>query len=627
MTLFTADSISRRFDDQVIVDQVSLTINSGQRIGLVGRNGCGKTTLFDIIVGRESLDSGSISRAKRCLIDYAQQDISRHHQSSLHEFVSAARPHLLAMQQEIELLQHELEINPSDESCLDRLGLLQEQFESSGGFTFDNDVKIILDGLGFPPSRHADQLRLFSGGEKNRAALARVLAGEGNLILLDEPTNHLDIESTQWLEEFLQNTERTFIVVSHDRSFLQAVVSDVWELRHGRIESYTGGFDNYLTQRAERRRLHAHAYRHQQEEIKRIEEFIRRNMAGQKTKQAQSRLKYLSRIKRLPPPRGDGSQAVIKMESSGRSYAHILEIRNVDLGYGSNMVVEDVTFDLFRGDRVGLIGRNGSGKTTILKALIGELTPAAGELRLGNKVDVAYFDQELSDLDLQQNVIDSVWELDPTAEAGKIRSFLARFGFSGDDVLKMVSSLSGGERTKLSLARLLYHPANFIIFDEPTNHLDMDSREALEEALQTYEGSYLIVSHDRYFLDQVVNRILHLQDGRIKSYDGDYTYFRARSQPTPTSEVQQPGKSKEDYLAFKEKSKQRGRLKKDLAKTREDIAAAEDRIRQLEVDIAENISADDWEQLHQATELKEAMEEQLLKLYARLEELQGIDLD
>lgn len=627
MTLVSAENISRRFDDQVIVDGVSFTVNSGRRIGLVGRNGSGKTTLFDIIVGQEQLDTGSVNRAKRCTIDYAQQDISNHFELSLYEFVSMARPDLENLRREIGLLQHELEINPHDESRLDRLGHLQQEFESLDGFNFENKVKTILHGLGFPIERHTDQLKRFSGGEKNRAGLARVLAGQGNLILLDEPTNHLDIESTQWLEEFLTSTERAFIVVSHDRSFLQAVVSDVWELRYGKIEFYSGGFENYLTQRAERRRLHAHRYRHQQQEIKRIEEFIRRNMAGQKTKQAQSKLKYLSRINRLPSPRGDSRQAAIRMESSGRSYAHILTLKEVDLGYGGDMVVKNVSFDVYRGDRVGLIGRNGSGKTTILKALIGELTPAGGEISLGNKVDVAYFDQELSDLNLQQSVLDSVWELDLSAEVGKIRSFLARFGFTGDDVLKMVSSLSGGERTKLSLARLLYHPANFIIFDEPTNHLDMDSRETLEEALQTYEGSCLIVSHDRYFLDQVVNRILHLRDGHLKSYDGDYSYFVARNQPAQTETSDSPGKSKQDYLAFKEKSKQRGRLKKDLAKTRQDITTTEDRVRQLALDIEGNIPTDDWEQLQSASELKVSLEDQLLELYARLEQLQGIKLE
>ncbi len=627
MTLLSAERICKKFDDQVIFNDVSFTLQSGERIGLVGKNGSGKTTLFEIMAGRMETDSGVVTASKACTIDYVEQEKEEYLNLTLFEFVASAREDLLGMRREIALLESELAENPRDDRRVERLGELQNQFEIDGGFSFENEVAAILEGLGFEKERRKDLIRNFSGGEKNRAALARALAGKGNLLLLDEPTNHLDIDSTTWLEEYLQNTGKSFIAVSHDRAFLTAVTSRVWEINLGKLDQYACGFAGYLKERAERRRLHAHRYRHQQEEIKRLEEFVRRHMAGQKTKQAQSKLKYLGRIKRLPPPRADGRGPSIRMNSSGRSFAHVLALDNISVGYGPTTVVGGIGLDLYRGDKIGVIGRNGSGKTTLLRSLIGELAPIEGDIKLGNNVDVAYFDQELSDLKPELTVIDNLWELDPGAEIGKIRSFLGRFGFTGDDGFKVVRSLSGGEKTKLSLARLLYHPANFIIFDEPTNHLDIDSREALELALSEYDGSCLIVSHDRYFLDRVVNRIAHIADGHIEIYDGNYSDFRDRT--TLPSETTKPkdSKSKDAYRAFKEESRRRSRHKKELQSVKSRIADQELEAARLEKEIDHGIPRSDWEMLHDATERKKQVEETLLELYARLGELEDVDLD
>ncbi|HOP07263.1 MAG TPA: ABC-F family ATP-binding cassette domain-containing protein [candidate division Zixibacteria bacterium] len=625
MTLLTAEKLARRFDDQIVLDQVSFAVNSGDKIGLLGRNGCGKTTLFEIIAGKHETDAGAVHRSRDCKIDYAEQELGEYLGLTLNEYVSQGRPDILEMRAKISSAEHQLEITPHDRELLEELGSLQEKYQISGGFEFDHQVDTILQGLGFIPERHSERLQNFSGGEKNRASLARILAGNGSLMLLDEPTNHLDIESTQWLEEFLAGTNRAYIVVSHDRMFMSRVVRDVWELLHGKIEFYTGGIDRYFEERTERRRLHEHRYRHQQEHIRKVEEFIRRNMAGQKTRQAQSRLKYLSRIKRLPPPKVDEQAAKIQMASSGRSYAHILSLNDVALGYGDRIVLNDVNVDIYRGEKVGLIGRNGSGKTTLLKSLIGELSPAGGEICLGNKVDVAYFDQELTDLDPDLTVLDSIWEVDPMADGSKMRAFLARFGFTGDEPFKPVRALSGGEKTKLSLARLLYHPANFIIFDEPTNHLDMDSREALEAALIEYEGSCLIVSHDRHFLDRVVNRILHIDGGALRQYDGNYSYYMEKTRPTETATIK-PVKSKEAYLSFKELSKARGRLKKDIKAAQEKIVELEAELTRLERDIEYDLPRNDWEALQAASIRKEEVEYELLGTYARLDELEETDL-
>lgn len=628
MTLLTAEKISKRFNDRIIFEDVSFTIKTGDKIGLIGKNGSGKTTLFNIIDGVKNPDQGNIYKNKKCLINYAQQEKTQYLEMTLFEYVASARQDLLMMRHEINNLEEYLMRYPDDKNSLEKLGKIQEEYEHQEGFNFENELKIILIGMGFTTERYHERLKNFSGGEKNRASLAKILAGQGNLLLLDEPTNHLDLDITCWLEEYLTKTDKNYIIVSHDRAFLNNTVDKIWEINNGKIDIYTGGFEKYLKERSQRKQLEKHYYQHQQKEIKRIEDFIRRNMAGQKTKQAQSKLKYLKKIKRLPSPKIETSGQAFQVKSDRRSYAHVLEVANLDIGYGDKIIADQIGFDIYRGDKIGIIGPNGSGKTTLLKTLIGEITPVKGEVKLGNNVSVAYFDQELTNLESGRSVLENLWMVDPLSEIYTIRSFLARFGFFGEDVFKPMTLLSGGEKTKLSLARLLYHPANFIIFDEPTNHLDIISREALEDALIDYDGSLLMVSHDRYFLDKVVNKIIHLRDGGIKIYDGNYSYFKERttasiSQKPPPKET----KSKTAYLEFKEKSKRRARLKKDIENTQNKIIELEKELETVTKDINHKIPQHDWEKLQQAIKQKKQLEETLLLLYDKLEKLQEVKLD
>lgn len=627
MTLLTADSLSKKFADKVILDKISFSINSGERIGLVGKNGTGKTTLFEILMRNISPDAGSLNIAKNCLIEYTEQENVQSKELSLFEFVAAARSDLLKLKEKIEKLEHLVSRNPEDKIKLEKLGELHNRFETGGGFSLENHITAILDGLGFEPKRHQDQLKKFSGGEKNRAALAKLLAGNGNLMLLDEPTNHLDIETTIWLEEFINKSDKAFIIVSHDRAFLQATVSKIWDLTLGQLEFYSGGFDKFLAERIKRREIQQHKFIHQKQEIERLEEYIRRNMAGQKTKQAQSKMKYLARIERIEAPKADRGGATISMATSGRSFAHVVSVDNVTLAYADNIIIEQAGFDLFRGDKAALIGRNGSGKTTILKALTGELGVTAGEVRIGNNVEIAYFDQELENLNMELTVLESAWQLEPQAEAGKIRSYLARFGFSGDESLSKVSSLSGGEKTKLSLALLLYHPANFIIMDEPTNHLDLESREALEKALLEYQGTFLIVSHDRYFLNKVANKILHIDNGGLKAYDGNYADFKQKTAGSVPAVSKKPAGSKKAYLAFKEKSKRKSKHVKEIKSAKSELSELEKELIKIEAQINSEIPKTDWEKLNEASENKSTTEKKILQLIARLEELEGTKLD
>lgn len=627
MTLLSAEKLSKAYDKQIIFDNLSFTLLQNDKIGLVGKNGSGKTTLFNIVTGSTLPDSGTINKSKECKIDYAEQEKLDFLDITLFDYVASARDDILKCRAEISKIEEWLSRKPNDEEALSKLGSFQEKYEHLDGFNFESEVKIILNGLGFINERFNDLIKNFSGGEKNRAALAKILAGNGNLLFLDEPTNHLDIKSTSWLEEYLNKSNKAYIIVSHDRTFLNNTVTKVWEIFNGRVDFYSGSFDKYLEDRSERKRLHEHKYKHQQERIKQLEDFVRRHMAGQKTKQAQSKLKYLSRIKRLPPPETDGRGPLINVESSGRSYAHIVACENLTVGYGDTEVASGINFDIYRGDKIGFIGDNGTGKSTILKTLIGELEPIDGEVKLGNNVDVVYFDQELADLNLSQTVLENIWEMDPSAESGTMRSFLGRFGFSGDDSLKIVSTLSGGEKTKLSLARLLYHPANFIIFDEPTNHLDIVSREALEEALNEYDGSCLIVSHDRYFLNKVANRIFHLNNERLTIYDGNYSYFEEISQPSYEYKPVKQSKSKDDYLSFKEKSKRIAKHKKEIKKTEELIAENEKLLEELTHKLNNDIPKTDWEQLEATTKEKNDTEDKIIELYGKLEELQNEEIE
>jgi ATP-binding cassette subfamily F protein 3 len=483
--------------------------------------------------------------------------------------------------------------------------------------------------LGFPENRFHNQLGDFSGGEKNRAALAKILAGKSTLLLLDEPTNHLDIESTIWLEEYLKGLDRAYLIVSHDRMFLSNTIQKVWEISSGKINQYFNGFDGYLTEREERKRLLAHRYRHQQEEIKRIEDFIRRNMAGQKTKQAQSRQKYLSKIKRISLPDAEKTKPTFSLDSGQRSFNLVLSVEKASFGYGNHALVKDVNFNIYRGDRVGLIGLNGSGKTTILKSILGDLDIIDGSAEIGRKVDVAYFDQELSDLEKNNTILDELWLVDPRAEAGTLRSFLARFGFQGDDIFKKIKVLSGGEKTKLVLAKLLFFPANFLIFDEPTNHLDIDSRQALEGALQDYTGTILVVSHDRFFLDQVTDRIIAVEKGNINIYHGNYSYYKDKHEASgEIVEKKSTDPEKIDqYTEFKKLSQKKGKIKKELRSTQSKIKDHETILHRLEDDIRHNIPRSDWGKLAAASQEKSRIEDLLLELYNRLEELEKLNAE
>jgi ATP-binding cassette subfamily F protein 3 len=427
---------------------------------------------------------------------------------------------------------HELEHRMADagedlEKILERYSDLQHEFEHEGGFEYAARAEAILQGLGFERDTWSLETEKLSGGQQNRLGLACLLLAAPDVLLLDEPTNHLDVNAVEWLEEFLQEYSAAYVIISHDRYFLDRCCRRIIELENGRASNYTGNYSDYLVEREERREAQQRAYDNQQQLIAKTEEFIRRNLAGQKTKQAKSRRNMLERLERLEAVRPDKASGDFRLQAIERTGNHVLTVNELSIGYQDKLLAKDISFILRRGECLGIIGPNGSGKTTFLRTILNKLAPLGGEVRWGTKVQIGYYAQQLDDLDDRNEIIMELRRVaPPSATAGELRSFLAKFLFHGDDVYKHVRDLSGGEKGRLALAKLIYSRVNVLVLDEPTNHLDIPSREALEEALSAYEGTIVTISHDRYFLDRVATQILALDGlGGAEHYEGDYTEY------------------------------------------------------------------------------------------------------
>lgn len=615
MALLSAEKLSKRLSAECSLTDISLSVSAGEHIALVGRNGAGKTSLLNILAGKDRADSGGTYRAKDLTIDYVEQELERFDKLTLLEFVSDARTDLKILESNLRRLENLLAESPADESLTRRYDEAQRKFEADGGFDFQTELEITLAALGFERARWEASLASFSGGERNRAALARALLGKGRLLFLDEPTNHLDIQLTEWLEGRLKATDRAYVIVSHDRVFLDNSVEKVWDLAFGSLDIYTGGFDSYVSQSAERRLQRERDYQRQKEFIAKTEAFIRKNLAGQKTKQAQSRRKQLAKLQRIQAPKSELRNAAMSVTKASRSFSHILELSDLSVGYNGRPLIESAEMNLYRGETVALIGPNGSGKSTLIKTILGELQPLAGSARIGSKVETGYFDQTLANVDEELDVIEHLWAVNPQAEQGALRSYLARFGFYGDETLKKAGNLSGGEKTKLSLALLMYQPSNFLIFDEPTNHLDMQSREALERALAEFSGAALIVSHDRHFLNQVTVKTYSIENSRLREYAGPYDYYvrkRAeREAQAPAANLNKGG----GYQSFKERSRKLSQLERKIKSISGRITDHELEVKSLESGLAGGIDKSDWEKLSETQARKTEVEMDLLELY------------
>ena len=487
----------------------------------------------------------------------------------------------------------------------------------------------MLSGLGLDEESQTRPVAVLSGGEKTRVALARLLCGRPDLLLLDEPTNHLDIEATEWLEDFLTKYPGSVVVVSHDRYFLDRVVSEIVELEDRGLAHYKGTYSEYAPEKARREAQQRKRYEEQQAEIARIEDFIQRNIAGQKTKQAQSRRKRLAKTERLAPPKGE-RHVRLHFRPERRGGNEVLVCEGLTKRYGDRTLFEDLTWMVRRGERMGIIGPNGTGKTTLLRLLLDHETPDAGTIRFGSEIHVGYYDQERLDLNVRHSVLEEVWAMDPRRPEGEMRTFLGAFLFSGDDVFKRIGSLSGGEQSRVSLCKLILSRANLLILDEPTNHLDIPSRMALEAALMHYEGTILTVSHDRYFLNRLVNRILFMGMGKSRLYEGGYAYFERKRREerelggNASSEDADKEGRRRAFQKKREAERSRARAERRLSEVEQAIYEAEEKIARIEETLAEEEVASDWNRLDR---LLRERKEGTAKLEALLEEWEELHLE
>jgi ATPase subunit of ABC transporter with duplicated ATPase domains len=526
--------VNKQYGKQVLFVEASFQLNPGEKVGLVGPNGAGKTTLFRMIMGEEGPDDGEVSVPKKMTIGYFRQDVEEMSGRSVLDEAIAGSGRLGDLHHELEHLQKAMsdpEKMDEMDKILARFGEVQEEYDHSGGYALESRAREVLHGLGFDDDRIEGDVGALSGGWKMRVAMARVLLGKPDVLLMDEPTNHLDIESILWLEEFLRNYTGSLLMTSHDREFMNRLVKKIAEIDSGEITTYSGNYDFYERERAQREANREAAYARQQAMLAKEQRFIDRFSAhAAKAAQVQSRVKALDKIEKIELPK---KRQVVRFDfrRPPRSGDEVVTLDRVDKAYGKRVLYEDFGFMIRRGERWCVMGRNGAGKTTLLKMVAGALAPDHGEVRLGASLKMGYFAQQSLDLlDASLTVWEQVQQDFPMESVGALRGLLGAFQFSGDDVEKRIKSLSGGERSRLVLARMLYDPPNFLVLDEPTNHLDLATKEMLVEALHDFEGSMLFVSHDRTFLRGLSNRVLELggetgTDSKPHLYPGTYVEY------------------------------------------------------------------------------------------------------
>jgi ATP-binding cassette, subfamily F, member 3 len=539
--LYRFDRVRKSYGPKEVLREVTWQHNPGEKVGLVGRNGAGKTTLLRLVLGREEPDAGEVVRANAVRIATVEQTLEADLEETLHDYTAGAFADLHRIEAEMRRIEHSMADGQDTPSLHDRYDALSHRFENEGGYDMVAEVDKALSGLGFEKSDFARRLGELSGGQKNRAMLARAILSSPDVLLLDEPTNHLDFQAVEFLEDYLARSRRAYLVVTHDRRFLDRVAGEIVDLENGRLTDYSGGYSSYRRQKAERVLTATRAFEKQQEFIEKEKDYIRRNIAGVNSRQAKGRRTKLARVELLERPVEDGTSVGFRFDAARIGGRTFLRAKDLDAGYvPGSPIVRGVSFELLRGERMALLGENGTGKTTLLKTLAGRLPPLAGAVTPGHDVSIGYYDQELSDLDSRRRVIDAVWDQHPEETEEEMRSYLARFAFRGDEVFAPIAGLSGGEKGRLTLAVVMRQRHNLLLLDEPTNHLDLDSREALEESLDEFPGSIVFVSHDRAFIDRLASRVLDVSAGRAMLLDGNYTdSAQARAERRRRPELEQ----------------------------------------------------------------------------------------
>ena len=635
--ILSCQSICKSFGEKVILQDASFHIEEREKAALIGNNGAGKTTLLRIIMEEISADSGQVVIAKDKKIGYLAQyqDIHGHH--TIYEELMTTKQYILDMEDKIRSLEQEMKYVAGDklESLMNSYTRLTHQFELENGYAYKSEIVGVLKGLGFEEEDYGKQIENLSGGQKTRVALGKLLISKPDILLLDEPTNHLDMESIAWLETYLLNYPGAVFIVSHDRYFLDKVVTKIVEIEAAQMRMYEGNYSAYALKKAQLRDAQYKAYLNQQREIKHQEAVITklRSFNREKSiKRAESRVKMLDKIQRIEKPIEIDNQMRISLEPRFISGNDVLTVEGLSKAFPGQTLFTDINFEIKRGERVALIGNNGTGKTTILKILNGIVAADAGRFALGSKVQIGYYDQEHHVLHMEKTIFQEISDTYPTLTETEIRNMLAAFLFTGDDVFKLISSLSGGERGRVSLAKLMLSEANFLILDEPTNHLDIASKEILEEALNSYTGTVLYVSHDRYFINQTATRIMDLTNQAIVNYIGDYDYYLEKKdemtriyapvQETAAQEVKENvSETKLTWQQQKEEQALKRKRENELKKVEARIEELETRDKEIDEtmvlpDICTNVA-----ECTKLSREKAAIAEELEGLYEKWEEL------
>ncbi|MGN0793248.1 MAG: ABC-F family ATP-binding cassette domain-containing protein [Aristaeellaceae bacterium] len=633
MILLSLQGVQKSFGTNEVLRNASLVLQDGQRMGLVGVNGCGKSTLMKIIAGVEASDGGTITMQKGLRLGYlAQQGEVGEGRTVLEELESVFEP-VVRMEQQLRELEAQMAECADDLTRLSRLGnqydQLTHEFERRNGYGWRSTVQGVLAGLGFRKEQQGQLASLLSGGERTRLCLGRMLLTEPDLLLLDEPTNHLDLKSIAWLEEYLRTYRGAVLLISHDRYFMDHVCDHMCELLLGVTECYDGNYTRYMAQRTERFEIRMKAYELQQKEIARQEAIIARYRQFNREKSiklAESREKRLEKMERLEKPQEE-SAIRFRFDVRRRTGDDVLMIDELAKGFDGRTLFEHVRMHLRAGDRVALIGDNGVGKSTLFKCITGEVKPDQGTIRFGAGVDIGYYDQHQAHLHEHKTVLDEVWDDFHRLDQTEVRGALGLFLFTGDDVLMPVSTLSGGEKGRVALTKLMLRKDNVLLLDEPTNHLDMDSREVLEDALENFPGTILAISHDRYFINRFATRVCVLEPDGLKEYLGNYDdYFekinRQQEPDGETAGMTRTAIEKEKRKSREEEKRIRER-KLALANAEKAIAAAEDEAAELEAQLADPATYQDADRASQLARAYQAKKEEIERLYARWEELEA----
>lgn len=629
MPVLSCNNLTKSYIVDTVIEDISFTVEDGDKIGVLGLNGSGKTTLFNILAGDIHQDKGEIFIQKDLVLGYLRQHVKIDSQNTIYEECLMVFEHLIGMEKNLRNLEKEIaELGVEGDSdrlasLMNRYANLTEEFQEKNGYGFKSEIRGTLIGLGFTEEDFDKEVNILSGGQKSRLSLAKLLLEKPDLLLLDEPTNHLDIDAIGWLEKFLKDYKGAVLIISHDRYFLDNVVNRIFYLENKTIKVYNTNYSRFMEQRKKDLEVLKRQYEDQQKEIKRQEEIIARFMNygdSRYINQAQSRQRLLDKMKLIDKPM-NSKKSRLRFEPKIKSGRDVLSVDNIKKAFDDFVLLEDISFDIYRGERVGLIGPNGIGKTTLFKIVLGEVGYDEGDITLGRNVITGYFDQEMGNLNLDKTVIDEIWDEYPKLNYYEIRTILSQFMFVGDDIFREVSDLSGGEKGRLSLLKLMLSNANFLLMDEPTNHLDIDSKEVLEDAILNYEGTLFVISHDRYFLNRVTDKILELTPEGLKEYLGNYDYYLEKKNESLYEEDEEDTKTKTQIKLERKKEKEiiqkERERKRQIKKLEEEITRTEKSIEEIDSLLYDPDIYEDHERIVELSQKRQELQDELDNLYEK----------